>query len=190
MKQYLLSASGRLHHNNGQPCTAKEVDSREVAVPHLTPHVERWTLPRGENIGVLVVYSCHCWTSQYRSEPGVDELKIMDGLRARIFDSARFEASKELPELISSMQRFRIYVTSSERNYGVYNMRFTASDGLSYTAFFMVRKKKGRFDGVRHTLVLSVESAYRIAQPQKGMKTSLRAILAAALRGETVRYRR
>jgi PhoPQ-activated pathogenicity-related protein len=70
----------------------------------------------------------------------------MDGLRARIFDSARFQASKELPELISSMQRFRIYVTSSERNYGVYNMRFTASDGLSYTAFFMVRKKKGRFD--------------------------------------------
>jgi hypothetical protein len=53
-----------------------------------------------------------------------------------------------------------------------------------------VEISSGRFDGVRHTPVLSVESAYRIAQPQKGMKTSLPAILAAALRGETVRYRR
>jgi hypothetical protein len=190
MKPFLLSPAGQVTHADGRPYLAAEVDATEVAVPHLTPHVERWTMPKGDEVGVLVRYSCHCWTSAHDPERHEEELRILDGVRARVCDPARFEASRELPDLIRAMHQHRIYVTASERNYGVYNMAFTAPDGLSYTAFFMLRKNKGRFDGARHKLLLTVESAYHTVQQQKGTKTSMPAVLSAALRGKTVRYRR
>lgn len=142
MKPYCLSQTGQVLHADGSPFAAPEVEATDIAVPHLTPHVERWTLPKGESIGVLIRYSCHCWTSSFSPDHHTGELRIMDGIHPRVGDLVRLEASTELPTLMRTMYQHFIYVTASERNYGVYNMAFTASDGLSYTAFFMVRPRR------------------------------------------------
>lgn len=190
MKPFTVTPAGVITHSDGTPCLLDEVDATEVSVPHLGSHVESWTLPKGEDVNVLISYSCHCWTSQHDPAFHGSEQRIMDGVRARVCDLARFEASAELPDLVKSLDRHRIYVTGSERNYGAYNMSFVAADGLAYTAFFIIRPKRGRFNGVRHRLQLTVESAYHTVQPQLGSKTSLRAALSAGLQGKMVKYRR
>lgn len=187
---FTLSPTGQVLGADGQPCTASQVDASQIDVPHLAPHVERWTLPQGDAPGVLIRYSCHCWTSRYDPAFHAGELRIMDVTRPRVRDLARLDASRDLPQFMRQLDQHRIYVTASERNYGVYNMALTAPDGLAYTAFFLLRPQKGRFNGQRHRLVLTVESAYHTVQPQKGSKTSLSAVLAAGLRGRVVKYRR
>ena len=190
MMLYTLSSTGQVILTTGAACTETSVDAASITVPHLPPHVQRWTLPKGDSVGVLIRYSCHCWTSQHDPAHHKDEMKIMDGVRARVCDVARFEASQELPRLMQDLDRHRIYVTQSERNYGVYNLAFVAEDGMAYTAFFMIRPDRGRFNKARHSLTLTVESAYHTVQPQQGTKTSLTAVISNALQGKTVRYRR
>ncbi|PTX41566.1 hypothetical protein [Allosediminivita pacifica] len=167
-----------------------QVDAEQIEVQHLVPHVERWTLPKGESIGMLISYSCHCWSSSLDPIHPDDLLRIMDGTRPRVVDMARLEASHYLPDLMRGLDQHRVYVTASERNYAVYNMSFIADDGLCYTAFFKVRPKKGRYNGARHHLELFVESAYHTVQPQKGTKTKLAAVLSEGLKGRMVKYRR
>lgn len=193
MRPYYLSTAGELLTRKGAPCSdmgLTQVTAEEIEVPHLSPHVARWTLPKGDNVGVLISYSCHCWTTTLDIAHPDDLIRIMDGTRARVIDIARLEASHGLPELMQSLDQHRIYVTAAERNYAVYNMSFIADDGLCYTAFFKVRQRKGRFDGARHHLEIFVESAYHTVQPQKGMKTKLVAILSEGLQGRMVKYRR
>lgn len=190
MKPYTLTLAGTLIQADGSPFPHDAVDAGDINVAHLKPHVETWTLPKGEPVKVLIGYSCHCWTSQHDPAYHRGELRIMDGIRARVCDMVRLEASTELPGLIRSLDRHRIYVTASERNYGAYNTAFVAPDGLAYTAYFIIRQDKGRFDGVRHKLRLTVESAYHTVQPQQGSKVSLRAALSAGLHGRMVKYRR
>lgn len=190
MKPFVMTPAGAITHSDGTPCLLEEIVATEISVPHLEAHVASWTLPKGEVINVLISYSCHCWTSQHDPDHHGSEQRIMDGVRARVCDSSRFEASAGLPELIKSLDKHRIYVTGSERNYGAYNMSFMAADGLAYTAFFIIRPRRGRFNGIRHRLQLTVESAYHTVQPQVGSKTSLQAALSAGLQGKMVKYRR
>lgn len=193
MRSYYLSPAGELLTQDGAPCAdlgLVHIDAEEIEVQHLSPHVERWTLPEGESIGLLISYSCHCWTTNLdMAHPG-GLLRIMDGTRPRVLDMARLEASHYLPDLMRALDQHRLYVTASERNYAVYNMSFIAEDGLCYTAFFKVRRKKGRYNGARHHLELFVESAYHTVQPQKGTKTKLAAVLSEGLKGRMVKYRR
>lgn len=190
MRPYTLSPGGVILCADGSDCDEGAVEANDIDVEHLRPHVQRWTLNGDESVGVLIRYSCHCWTSQHDAAQHAGEMKIMDGVRARVCDQARFEASHDLPTLMQSLDQHRIYVTASERNYGVYNTAFVGADGMAYTAFFMIRPGKGRFEKARHSLILTVESAYHTVQPQKGSKTSLTAVISNALQGKTVKYRR
>tara|TARA_B100000614_G_C14547071_1_gene492489 strand:+ start:336 stop:917 length:582 start_codon:yes stop_codon:yes gene_type:complete len=192
MRPYRLSPSGELLNQDGSLCVdigLAQLDAEQIEVQHLAPHVERWALPKGDSVGVLISYSCHCWTTKLDAAHPDDLLRILDGTRPRVLDITRLEASHSLPELMCSLDQHRIYVTASERNYAVYNMSFIAEDGLCYTSFFKVRQKKGRFNGVRHHLEMFVESAYHTVQPQKGTKTKLAAILSEGLQGRMVKYR-
>lgn len=190
MPRLTLAPSGPLLGPDGQPFDGAAVDASLIDVAHLAAHVVSYTLPQGDQVKVLVQYSCHCWTSAHDPAHHAGQVQIMDGPRARVLDAARLEASVALSQLIASLDRHRIYVTASDRNYGVYNAAFVAEDGMAYTAFFILHPQKGRYDGIRHALALFVESAYHTVQPQVGSKTSLTAVLSAALRGEKVKYRR
>jgi hypothetical protein len=190
MQRLTLHPDGPLLGPDGQPFQGQQVDARLIDVAHLAAHVVSYALPQGDVVKVLVQYSCHCWTSAHDPVQHAGQVQIMDGTRARVQDPVRLQASVALSQLIASLDRHRIYVTASDRNYGVYNAAFVTEDGTAYTAFFVLRPQKGRFDGIRHSLGLFVESAYHAQQPQVGSKTSLTAVLAAALKGDKVKYRR
>jgi len=190
MTRHNMTAGGMILLPDGRPFPGARINSDMIHLPHLSPHVEIWTLPNGEAVKVLVAYSCHCWTAAH--DPGAHhgQVQILDGRWPRAHDADRFHASIALPAFIRSLNQHRVYVTASERNYGAYNASLVGADGLGYTAYFTVRQDRGRFDGIRHLLRMTGESAYHAAQLQKGSKTSLTAILSASLLGRTVKYRR
>lgn len=80
-------------------------------------------------------------------------------------------------------------MTPSDRNYGCYNATLRDVDGQFYTAYFTLKSDKGRFNGIRHKFRIFVESAYPKIQPEKGSKTSFRAVIGQARIGKTVKYR-
>ena len=165
------------------------VEATAVAVAHLAPHVETFALDATDSVRILIAYSSHCWTCAFDPAAHAGRTVFMDGARPRAFDPVRHDASVHLGGLLRALPQNRLYVTPSDRNYGVYNATLPDPAGGFYTAFFTLTPRKGRFNGVRHQLTLYVESAYARVQPE-GMKTSFRAAVAAAREGRTVKYRR
>jgi len=191
----LLGADGLLRSRTDDSVwDGDRIDAARIEVPHLAPHVMTFDIGaagKPDAVRVLVRYSCHCWSSGWDDGLPSAEFRIMDGNRERAFDRARFDASLQLPALIGALPEIQVYVTRSERNYGCYRAARLDGTREAYTAYFTVRPRKGRFDGVRHALLLQVESAYQRVQPENGgSRTGLRAAIAAARRGKVVRYRR
>lgn len=158
---------------------------------HLRPHVESFTLKDGEVVKVRFSYSSHCWTC--KADEATDEwrgLTVWDHKRPRCYEPGRHLASFDLPDLMRGLSDNRIYVTPTDRNYGCYNATLKDGNGFSYTAYFTIRKGKGKLDGVRHQFRLYVESAYPKLQPEKGSKTNFAAIIGKARVNKTVKYRR
>lgn len=191
MRQYRITEGGVLLPIGCEDFTGQEIDANLVSADHLASNVETYTLSKGDLVKVLVSYSCHCWSSAYDPASHTSDLiRINDGAQQRVHDPARHELSYQLPELIRQLTHHNVYVTASERNYGCYNAKVLAADGLFYTAYFTVRRDKGRFNGIRHSLRLNVESAYLRVQPDHGSRTSINAIVAAALDGRVIKYKR
>lgn len=189
--KYKLQDNGILCTLSGVPFVRMELNDINVFVHHLQPHVESIALDGVENVSILISYSSHCWTCK-KSESNVDWqcVTIWDHKRPRSYEPTRHETSFHLPDLMRDISLNKIYVTPSDRNYGCYNATLTDHDGQFYTAYFTVKADKGRFDGMRHTFRIFVESAYPKNQPVKGSKTSFRAIIGQARLGKTVKYRR
>jgi hypothetical protein len=187
--RYTIDDTGILHDETGSPVALPTIEDQAVHVPHLAPHVIRYPLPRGDIIGVKVIYSSHCWTEAY--DNGVHSpalMKIMDGTRPRVFNSVRFGESKYLEGLLQALPQHKMYLTPSERNYGVYSAT-EIINGSAYTAFFTLVKDRGKLAKIRHSLVMRVESAYHHPQPYKGMKVSLAVAIDKALKREKLKYR-
>lgn len=191
--EFLLGDEGKLTRiDDGSAAFIPSVDHSVIRAPHLDAHVLAFpfTVDDADEIKILIRYSCHCWSRGLEDGERPAGTVFMDGKRARVFDPDRYEASLHLPELLRGLPTNRIYVTRSDRNYGVYNARLVNPDGHAYTAYFQLKNRKGRFDGIRHKLELTVESAYAKAQPEPGGKTGFKAVIAKALHGRTVKYRR
>lgn len=189
MKPYALSENGLIMLSNGQVCPLREVDASDVSVPHLDPHVETFRLDDKEDVKILIQYSCHCWTCGWVEALHQEKTRIMDHNRPRAFDPVRHHASVRLADLMRDLPQNRIYVTRSDRNYGCYNATLGDESGHYYTAYFTLRRDKGRFDRVRHQFLLFVESAYPQVQQEPGMRTNFKAVVGKAREGKTVKYR-
>ena len=192
--RYRLDDDGQLYGEDGSIRDDDRIDADRIEVPHLVPHVVTFDVgakEKSDRVKVLVRYSCHCWSSEWDDERSAGKIRIMDGARERSFDLERFNASRDLPALITALPETPVYVTRSERNYGCYNAARLGTEGMAYTAYFTMRPRKGRFNRIRHSLLLQVESAYPRPQPEEGRsKTSLHAIIAASRKGDVVKYRR
>ena len=143
--RYKLNSDGQLYGEDGNAWDDDRIDARHIEVPHLVPHVVTFdigTEGQSDRAKVLVRYSCHCWSSKWDNRHSTGKIRIMDGLRSRVFDPARFNASHGLPGLIKALQQIPVYVTRSERNYGCYNAACLGEGGKAYTAYFTMRPKK------------------------------------------------
>ena len=192
--RYRLDSDGQLNGEDGSTWDDGRIDADHIEVLHPVPHVVTFdvgTNKQSDCAKVLVRYSCHCWSSEWDDERSAGKIRIKDGARERSFDPVRFNASRDLPALIKALQQIPVYATRSERNYGCYNAAHLDEEGTAYTAYFTMRPQRGKFNGIRHTLLLQVESAYLRDQPEEGRsKTSLRAIISASRQRRLVRYRR
>ncbi len=187
--RFVLTADGSMTSPDGKEVTATVIDDRFIDVPHLRPHVMQVPLPKGDTIGIKLVYSSHCWSARYdQALHGAPACLMMDGAVARIFDAERFRLSQILPDMLSDLASHRLYWTPADRNYGVYNAS-ALIDGVAYTAFFTLKKDRGKIGGCRHSLVMRIESAYRAPQPSKGMRIKFAAAIDHALRGSKPKYR-
>ncbi len=188
MRRYQITRQGLFRADNGEKFVIGAISDREVYVGHLQPHILTITLPAGEQCKIIVFYSSHCWTRKFDPQTHAGHMKIMDGRQARVFCPDRFEASKALPGLLANLTENRVYLTRTDRNYGSYRVSEIRDDGRAYTAYFTVRRDKGRFNGIRHKLRLFVESAYNRDQPEPGQNVKITTIVSKALRGEKVKY--
>ncbi len=188
MDRYILNDNGTLTRNE-ELIFLKEVTDNSIHVPHLAPHVIKIAMPRGEYIKIKIIYSSHCWSSIYDCEQhNFKPMIIMDNFQKRVFDVERFKGSKKLPEFLTQLSNHRLYLTPSDRNYGVYNASMIIDD-FAYTVFFTMKKNKGKLNGIRHSLLMRVESAYHAPQPSKGMKVNIFAVIDKALKGEKLKYK-
>jgi len=190
MKPFSVTGTGLVLRADGTRHEAAEVLAGDVAVGHLEPHVETFALDAADSVKILLRYSCHCWTCGYDDVLHAGQTRFIDGPRHRVFDPIRHSASLNLSALMIDLPFHRIYVTRSDRNYGVYNATLADANGHHYTAYFTLRPRKGNFNGVRHRFLLTVESAYARPQQEPGTKTSFRAIVGKARSGGMVKYRR
>jgi hypothetical protein len=188
MTRHLVAANGTLTDTNGMAVVAEVIENTRLHVGHLAPHILTVTLPRGDNVNILVEYSCHCWTEEFDAATHVGQMKIMDGTYPRAFCQQRFAASIDLATLLNTLPQNRLYLTLSDRNYGTYNATMLRPDGTAYTAFFTLQARKGRFGGIRHKLRLFVESAYHRPQPEDGQKVNIAVIVGQALKGKKVKH--
>jgi hypothetical protein len=190
MTRYSVSDTGILTDETGAVVSRANILDTRLHVPHLAPHILTLTLPKGDTVNIVVYYSSHCWTRTYDTEEHAGHMKIMDASRPRAFCPDRYAASIVLPDLLANLSQNKLYLTPSDRNYGTYNATAILEDGTAYTAFFTLKSKKGRFDGIRHKLRLYVESAHHRPQPENGQKVSIAVIVSKALKGEKVKYSR
>ena len=189
-RSYTLKKDGRLLDTAGRACNESIVDAQNISVPHLIPHVETFSLTGEETVKIIARYSCHCWSIKHDPELHAGRQQVADGQRIRVFDEERFAASLSLSNLIQNLPENSIYVTRSDRNYGVYNALLRDEQDNAYTAYFRLLAKKGKFEKVRYKLELFVESAYLRPQPEPGSKTNFKAIVSKAFQGKMVKYRR
>ncbi|PCJ87048.1 MAG: hypothetical protein COA52_14495 [Hyphomicrobiales bacterium] len=189
MKSHNISPLGQVYLSDGNLFSETEIDVTLIAVEHLHPHVETFQLDANSHVKVLIQYSCHCWTCGWDDTLHGEQTRFLDHAQPRAFDPTRFNASINLSNLMRGLPQNRIFITQSDRNYGCYNATLADDDGHFYTAYFTVRMKKGKFDGIRHKFVLFVESAYTKTQQEPGMKTSFRAVIGKAREGKMVKYR-
>jgi len=188
--RFTVAADGSLSDNGAAIVAPAQIEHSRLQVEHLAPHILTITLPKGERVNILVVYSCHCWSEGFQDTKHDGQMKIIDGTRSRAFCPDRFIASKNLRELLEGLPRNKIYLTRSDRNYGTYNATKIFEDGTAYTAFFTLKAQKGRFDGIRHKLRLFVESAYSCPQPEVGQTVKAAVMVGQALKGTKVKYYR
>jgi hypothetical protein len=189
VQRYTILPDGSLNGDHGVSVALARIDDRQIHVPHLAPHIISFHLPKGDIIGIKVIYSSHCWSESYDPNRHLNAaMFIMDGSRPRVFDTVRFEESRVLNIFLNELATHQLYLTPSDRNFGVYNAT-TIVNGVAYTAFFTLKKERNRLDGFRHSLVMRVESAYHAPQPSRGMKIKAAAAINAALLGKKLTFR-
>jgi len=163
--RFELSSSGQITSQDGIALDLYEVNDQHVHVAHLAPHIIVVHLPQGDQIGIKVVYSSHCWTKRYDPNLHEQQTLFMDGDRPRVFDSVRYNESMILPEFLAELAVHRLYFTPSHRNFGLYNAT-TIANGTAYTAYFTLKKDRGKLKGLRHSIAMRIESAYSAPQPK------------------------
>lgn len=164
------------------------VDAVTLQVDHLLPTVISYTMPDGQLVKAFINFSCHCWTVKYDDCPIGGQTQIMDGIRPRAFCPERFNASYRVLALFQNLLNNRIYLTPSDRNFGMYNANCIIN-GQSYTAYFTIEKRKGRANAIRYALAIQVESAYFCTQPSKGSKVKGVTLIGQTFKGKKIKYR-
>jgi len=109
---------------------------------------------------VHIVFSNHCFTKKLLDGQCSSEVVFKEKNRQdRYFCPQRYDLSKSLPEIISSLnhKKVKVYQTTSRRNW-LHSIK-TQIDGQIYCIFFEIRRSHKPTEDVR----ITVESAYPVS---------------------------
>lgn len=188
-KPFVVRSCGGIFDRTSGEVAPSFVDADNILAEHLTSHVEYFQLKAGQKIGVLIEYSCHCWSQEFPGGGPPPGLLIRDGKKVRAVNLHRYLDSLTLPSLLRNLPSNRVFVAPSDRNYRTYCSSWKAGNGDPYSAFFTLKPFKGRHDSKRHKLRLFVESAYRRPVDADASKTSFVAAASAALQNRMIKRR-
>ena len=92
MPRYTIHADGSLTAPDGDVVIFERIDDHLIHVPHLAPHVIQVPMPRGDTIGIKVIYTSHCWNERYDLDMhGEAPMLIMDGLIPTVITNDPFD---------------------------------------------------------------------------------------------------
>lgn len=133
------------------PFPPLSINEKDIDLTHL--HEFSFTFDTAKRTGVqcFVTFSTHCFSDKYDSGRHPTHVPVFDDRGVeRCFDEERYELSKGLRSLLSSLPSSKVYQTR-ESNFAI----ITISSGREYRVFFNIRKMNQK-----KRLRLYVESAY------------------------------
>lgn len=159
---------------------------------HLDPYAFRATLKQDLSVDVVVLFSCHCFTSAAdqdgRTEIPDAEL-YLDGHVRRVLNPERWRLSRELlPGLEGHLRGQPVRaLNSATDNYAIFKVTDTKGTTVDYGVFFTVTKDKKR----KKRLLLRVQSAYPLKELTptllKASKVNLDVLLRATYEGRKIK---
>lgn len=168
--------------------TAKEIDGRRYDLSHLRPITllcEQSAPTSGVPpvLRISVRYSCHCFTTKFQEGKHSAAQLWMDHKRRRAFCEERYEWSKHLPEIVSTLPRSKVQQTFEQRNYVYFE---TALLPATYATYFSL--KRSHTHGAH--LHLMIESAYCVETPKATQGSVRFHVLAAKIfQGQKLKFR-
>ena len=132
-----------------------KIGGTEVSLAHLEPHELICALPDGKRqLAISVTYSNHCFSIAFDPALHKPDQILQEEARPRVFDQARYDASKGLPGILKGITNGRVQLTPAKNYYYHHSL---APENDPYDVFFnLKRNMKQR----KPPLVLYVESAY------------------------------
>ena len=164
----------------------KDINGRQYSLSHLHPFRYEVVMPAKDGrpetaVAVHVGFGMHCFTKKIELEDDLGDL-YADNRERRTFDRQRYELSRQLREIVRSLQGRSCAFASSE-NYVTVDV--TAENGamLRYGVFFNLKRWHERG---QNAVLLVVQSAYCLdpqkPNPSRG-KIGFNTLLGHALRG-------
>lgn len=162
---------------------------------HLKPFAIRVELEPELHADVVVLFSCHCFTSSVardlRKKHEIPSNEIFDdGRESRVLDPVRYRLSKNhLVPLVKSLPKQKIIVANDvQQNLMTWEILTADGESLIYAIFFELDKDRTR----KRRLILRVQSAYHLeaglSKRQKGAKkVGWLTLLRAAHEGRKIR---
>lgn len=163
----------------------KDKSNKHYSLSHLHPFRFEIELPQKGELSATVVYlqvgfAMHCFTRAVTSADAPEEL-YSDERETRAFDLERYELSKQLPQIVRSLQG-RPCAFAKQNNYVTIDLKAEGGKSRRYGVFFNVRRRQD----VADTVQLIVQSAYPLDKdkpdPAKG-RIRFNVLLGHALRG-------
>lgn len=159
---------------------------------HLEPFAFREELAAGLTVDVVVFFSCHCFTHDYRDDTRQSipsEEVYLDGNDRRVLDMERWRLSQTyLPKFVQWIQSNHIRVLNNvQGNFATFQVVDRQGNTVTYAVFFTVKKDSVR----RKRIILRVQSAYVLDQMTRRQKESgkvnLKVLLRAVYEGRKIK---
>lgn len=117
-------------------------------------------------VEVRVGFSMHTFTRG--EKPGDDPAhRYSDDRETRIFDIVRYELSKNLPDIVRTLDRQKCYHGNERRNFFTVDQPGELAEGHEYQVFFDLRRWHAKEEkGGRPIIQLIVQSAYAVPHGQ------------------------
>jgi len=120
----------------------KQFEGTLYKFDHLEPVQTKVSLnaERSSFIDMRVTFGCHCFTEKFDAARHRPDHRYTYKRELRAFNRQRYECSLQLPQLIESMQKGRIYNADESYTYAAHITLASITGPQTYSIFFSLQK--------------------------------------------------